>query len=178
MMSYEKFSRLCAAVRRIYWYGGRVDYESDCNLALLEWAAQQRGISIDAAIQQIDPENLPPQFLAIFHYKAVDDYRKVQRLPKQNLDSLIGDRIPVDAEWEDVEEQAEPRLPSPWAIALENCFRTAKPETREAVVRHLRDHWTCREIAEELGLTQTAVETRISRFRRKARREYRRLRRA
>lgn len=175
-MSYEKFSRLCAAVRRIYWKGERIDYESVCNLALLEWAAQQRGISIDAAIEEIDPEKLPPQFLAIFHNKAVSDYRRVRRLPKLNLDSLVGDRTYAEAVREETEERVEPRLPSPRTIALENCFRTAGPITREAVVRHLRDHWTCREIAEELGLTQTAVETRISRFRRRTLREYQRLR--
>jgi RNA polymerase sigma factor (sigma-70 family) len=175
MMSYDRFNQLCKTAQRMKRnFGNGVDLESEVNQALLLWARKQSGVTVEQAIAQIDVTDPPPQFLAICHNKIVDDFRRSRRIPKTLSQIEQWDSFAAKESVEK-DEALPPSLSSKkqsLMLALESCFKKANPKTRQAVELKLKYGCTAREISELLNLSQTAVETRISRFRRNATREY------
>ena len=71
--------------------------------------------------------------------------------------------------------------PLRWLLADEerelvrSALESLKPRDRELLLLKYTENWTCRELAERLGIQVTAVETRLDRARQRLRRELARL---
>lgn len=175
-MNGKNFENLCTTIRKYYGKSGPgIDYEAICNQALLEWGGEQRGLTFKEAITQIDPFNPPYLFLSICRKDIIDEFRKLNRRKERGIEWLDSENFIGKLDAIDQEEDKKPCSIALRMTAIESCFQRANEKTCEAVKLKLQYGYSAREIAELLGLSQTAVENRISRFRASATEQYDRL---